>query len=159
MPLNDQILAFLHRAVSIVTSSRDEHLIPSLVRARGWRAVGAPATRLRIFVSSAAAAKLLDDVRRTQRIATAFSHPGTHHAMQFKGTDAIVTAIDAEDAQAIARCVDAFTTQIATLGYEEHFLRTFIDPQLGDDVAIEFTPTDVFQQTPGPNAGARLVTQ
>jgi hypothetical protein len=159
MLLNDQILEFLHRAVSIVTSSRNERLVPSLVRARGWRAIGSPPTRLRIFVSSASAADLLDDVRSTRRIATTFSHPGTHRAMQFKGVDAVVIAIDNEDTNAIGRYVDAFASHIATLGFEEHFLRTFIDPQLSDDVAIEFTPTDIFQQTPGPNAGARLATQ
>lgn len=155
MQLNDELCEFLLGGVSIVLASRNAQLIPSVARGKGCSVRrGAPA-KLRVFVSASQAGELLEDVRANGMISATFSLPSTHRTLQFKGNDAQLTAIDADERAAMETYVGKFAAQIRPLGFTEEFTRAFFASP-GDDVAIEFTPSEGFQQTPGPSAGARL---
>lgn len=153
--LSDDICEFLTGGVSIVLASRSAALVPSIARATGCRIVRGERPALRIIVSAAHAGELLDDVRNSGRVSATFSRPNTHRAMQFKGSDARIEAIQPEDRSAVAAYLQAFAGVIEPLGFPNEFTRAF-HASPADEVAIQFTPAEAFQQTPGPAAGARI---
>jgi len=152
--LTDDIRELLTGGVSIVLASRNALLVPSIARASGCRIVGAE-PRLRTIVSALQAGALLEDVRDCAMVSATFTLPPTHRALQFKGSDARIEAAAEEDHAAVERYVAAFTRTIGPLGFGADFVRAFYAAP-ADLVAIEFTPADAFQQTPGPAAGTRL---
>jgi len=153
--LDEEINAFLTSAVSIMLASRNSQFVPSLTRAMGCRIVAGAAPRLRVFVSREQAGELLDDVSASGMISATFSRPNTHRALQFKGRDAVVTTASEQDKELIKAYVLDFAEVIHPFGFSAEFTRTFF-ACAGDEVAIEFTPSDAYQQTPGPEAGVRL---
>lgn len=155
MILTDEICEFLTGGVSILLASRNATLVPSIARAKGCRAVGGERASLRIIVSAAHAGELLEDVRRSGVVSATFTRPDTHRTLQFKGGDARVDAIQPEDRAAVEAYVPTFAATIDPLGFANEFTRAFFMSP-GDEVAIEFTPAQAFQQTPGPAAGARI---
>lgn len=154
--LNDEIFEFLASGVSIVVASRNAAFVPSIARAKGCRIVTGAKPRVRILISAAHAGELLDDVRGTGTISATFTLPRTHRALQLKGRDARVTGIDAQDREAMEEYVRVFAAVVDPLGFSAEFVRAYYESPR-DEVAIEFEPSDAFQQTPGPAAGARLV--
>jgi hypothetical protein len=50
----------------------------------------------------------------------------------------------------------AFQAEIAGVGFDDAFAAALVAPAGDDAVAVEFTPTAVFDQTPGPEAGKPL---
>lgn len=154
MQLNDELCEFLTGGVSILLASRNDQLIPSIVRAKGC-SVRRDAVKIRIFVSASQAGELLEDVRSSGMISATFSVPSTHRTLQFKGNDARITPIRDDERATLDAYVSAFARQISGLGFTEEFSQAlFASP--ADEVVIEFTPSEGFQQTPGPSAGARL---
>ena len=57
---------------------------------------------------------------------------------------------------ALAFSTSAFAEDIGKLGHTEDQARTLVASVEGDLVAIDFTPSAAFEQTPGPNAGTPL---
>lgn len=143
-----------NRGVSIMLASRNTQLIPSIARAKGY-AVVATTQKMRVFVSQAQAFDLVEDVRTSRMISVTFSVPATHQSLQLKGSDAKVTDVTAAERDVIAAYVRTFAAGIAPMGFSDEFTRTFFASP-DDEVAIEFTPTEGFEQTPGPAAGTRL---
>jgi hypothetical protein len=155
MQLNDELCEFLMGGVSIMLASRNAQLIPSIARAKGCRVVHDGAAKLRLFVSTAQAGELIDDVRASGMISATFSVPTTHRTMQLKGSDARITPLRPDERAAMETYVERFAAEIRPLGFSEEFTRAFFASS-GDEIAIEVTPSEGFQQTPGPSAGARL---
>lgn len=155
MQFDDDLVAFLTGGISIALASRNASLVPSITRAKGCRVLRGSTARLRLFVSTAQAGDFLDDIRSTSTVSATFTKPETHRTLQFKGTDARIDTLDPEDRTALAAAVVSFGSVISPLGFPPDFIRAFLETQ-GDEVVIEFTPTDAFEQTPGPAAGERL---
>ena len=153
--LTDEICEFLTSGVSIALASRNAAFEPSIVRAKGCRIVRSDQFRIRVLVSAAHAGELLEDVRATAMVSATFTMPNTHRTLQFKGKDASVVELDAEDRAIMERYPHNFSLSVGPLGFNEEFVRAFFASS-PDEVAVEFTPSDAFQQTPGPAAGTRL---
>ena len=153
--LTDDTRAFLTGGVSIMLASRNAQMIPSIARAKGCAVVDLGTPKLRVFVSAAQAPDLIDDVKTSKMISVTFSVPSTHQSLQFKGNDAKVSTVADREHDLIDAYVQTFASSIGSLGFTEEFTRAFFaSPR--DEVAIEFTPTEGFEQTPGPAAGTRL---
>ena len=155
MILTDEICEFLTGGVSILLASRSAALMPSIARASGCRVVRGEQAALRIIISASHAGQLLEDVRSTGMVSATFSVPNTHRTLQFKGSDARVDPVQAADRAAVGSYLQAFAAAIDPLGFSDGFTRAFFASP-PDEVAIEFTPAEAFQQTPGPAAGARI---
>lgn len=155
MQFDDDMAAFVTGGVSITLASRNAALVPSLSRGKGCRVFRGPPVRLRVFVSSAQAGDFLNDIRAIGAISATFTRPETHRTLQFKGTDARVDAMNDEDRATLAAARESFAAAIRPLGFSEAFTHAFLGSD-GDEVAIEFTLSDAFRQTPGPGAGERL---
>jgi len=151
--LSDEICKVLSGGVSIVLASRNAALEPSIARGAACRVLDG--ARLRIVLSVTHAGRLLDDVRESGMVSATFVVPDTHRALQFKAPDARIEPLDAHDRAALEAHIPAFAACIDPLGFREPFVRAFFASP-GDEVAIEFTPAEAFQQTPGPAAGKRI---
>ncbi len=153
--LTPEQVAFITRDVSLSIASRDVRRVPSVCKAVGCR-VAPDRRRVTLLVEAAANAQLLADLRATAAVAAVFSLPATHETLQLKGRDACVQAADAEDIALARAHNEAFAQHLVPLGYPLAFARAVHDFRDDDLVAVSFTVSDIFAQTPGPGAGARM---
>jgi hypothetical protein len=155
-PLLDEALAaFLQTGVSINVGSRGPGNVPVVARANGCR-VAADRRSVTVLLPATKSTALLDAVRATGAIAVVFSEPPTHRTIQLKGTDATVGPAADEDPVRAERYVSAFGAALAPLGYPEPVFRALLWAEPADLVAVTFSPSAAFDQTPGPRAGAPL---
>jgi hypothetical protein len=155
-PLADEAsFALLRTGFMVTAASRDAAHVPSVARALGFR-VSPDRSRVTVFLLASQAATLLDDLRATGAIAVVFTQPSTHHTIQLKGSDATVGVPEPGDQALIEANAAAAVVDLALAGYPESFARTVFAFDPPDLVAVGFTPTAAFFQTPGPQAGKRL---
>lgn len=147
--------AFLAGPVSIGMASHDADRIPSLSRAFGCR-VSPDRREVRVFLSRIHSADLLRDLAAGAPVAAVFSRPLTHETLQLKGQGVDLVALEPGDRAIMLAGAKDFAAELTALGYGETFCRALVAPSGDEAVAAVFTPTALFEQTPGPKAGARL---
>lgn len=146
---------FIQSGVSISVASRDVRRVPSLARGAACR-LSADHRQITVLVLESQAHQLLQDIASTSAIAVVFSEPSTHRTLQLKGSDAAITRTLPGDAGLAAQHRDAFSADIVPLGFSRDLARAIHGFSPGDLVAVTFTASDIFQQTPGPGAGERM---
>ena len=155
-PLADEAnFALLHTGFMVTVASRDAAHVPSVTRALGCR-VAPDRRRVTVFLLASQSATLRRDLRETGAIAAVFSQPSTHRTIQIKGSDATLGAIEPGDMELIDANAAAALADLVLSGFPESFARTLFAYDAPDLVAIGFTPSTAFVQTPGPQAGRRL---
>jgi hypothetical protein len=147
--------ALIHRRVSINVASRDALQRPHLMRAMGCRLSDDRRT-LTLFMHAATSRRVLDDLRANGQIAVVFSEPSSNRTLQFKGRDATIVPVEPGDETLVQTYVERFAEEIGGLGFPGKVARTMFDHRAEDLVAVRFTPTAAFDQTPGPKAGEAL---
>ena len=153
--LDENNAAFIQTGLSIVAASRDDALMPSIGRASGCHVSG-DRRAVAIFLPQSQAVQLVADLRRSKRIAVVFSRPSTHRTLQLKADDARVRPATPEESAIVARYVDAFAREIGLLGHTAEQACAMFQARDDDLVAVDFTPSAAFEQTPGPKAGSPL---
>ena len=155
-PLADEAnFALLRTGFMVTVASRDAAHVPSVTRALGCR-VAPDRRRVTVFLLASQSATLLLDLRETGAIAAVFSQPSTHRTIQLKGADATLGAVEPGDVELIEANAAAALADLALAGFPESFARTIFAYDTPDVVAVGFTPSTAFVQTPGPQAGRRL---
>ena len=155
-PLADEAnFALLRTGFMVTVASRDAAHVPSVTRALGCR-VSPDRRRVTVFLLASQSATLLRDLRTTGAIAAVFSQPSTHRTIQLKGSDATPGAVEPGDIALIEANAAAALADLALAGFPESFARTIFAYDAPDVVAVGFTPSTAFVQTPGPQAGRRL---
>ena len=153
--LDPELVAFLQGPVSMHAASRDAANVPNLSRALGCR-VSADRTRVTVFLLASHSGQMLADYRANGRIAVVMSLPSTHRTVQLKGEDAMVEPLQDGDHILVARYREAFVKELSGLGYSPSLPELLWAGARGDVVAVAFTVTAAFIQTPGPTAGKPL---
>ena len=154
--LDRDVVAFLTgRRVSVSIASRDEHCVPSVGRAVGYR-IDADSRQLALFVIARQAEHLLAGIRSSGAVAVVFTEPSTHKTVQVKGMGARVTPLEDGDWHVICAHADELVAEICPLGHPEPLIRKLTECTPQQVVAVRFIPTSAFGQTPGPRAGAVL---
>ncbi|TFW34008.1 hypothetical protein [Massilia horti] len=155
-PLFDaELAAFMQGGISLNIGSCGPDRRPSVARAFGCR-IAADRRQVRMLVSSSHAAQVLAHVRATGVLAAVFSEPSTYRTVQLKGVDATVEPATPEDLAAVAACRAGFVAELEPLGYAPDMVRALLGCPDADIVAVRFTPSAAFSQTPGPDAGRAL---
>jgi hypothetical protein len=154
-PLDAEHAAFIQSGVSIVAAARNADHETTVSRAVGCR-VSTDRRQVTILLSAAQSAALLADVRANGVIAVVFSQPRAHRAIQLKGIDAAVVPLAPEDPHLVAAYRRLLATEVAPMGFSDVFVRAVMSVVPGDIVAVAFTPSAAFLQTPGPKAGTQL---
>lgn len=153
--LSEEHIAFLGVGVSVNVASRGGDSTPLVGRACGCRA-SADRRQVTVFLSALQLPLLVEALAETKVIAVAISQPTTHRTLQLKGSDARVMPVSAEDHTHLATFRQAFAADLASLGYGYEFAVAVVPEVDAGTVAVRFTPTHAFDQTPGQNAGKPL---
>jgi len=151
------LLAMMDKGVSVIVGGCGLDMRPSIMRAVG-SSVAAGGASITVYVSRPQSRQLLQDIASTGRIAVVFSEPASHRTVQVKGRNALIRAAEASDEAALCRYLQSMEQEIRQVGFEPVFTRAMLAHRLEDLVAISFEPSQAFDQTPGPKAGAALGT-
>jgi hypothetical protein len=149
------LLAMMERGVSVIVSSRDQALHPSVMRAVGSQ-LGPDPGSVTVFLVQDQSRQLLQDIAATGHVAAVFCEPTTHRTVQLKATRASLRSADESDRPVLARYLAAMEQEIQGVGYAPTLTRAMLAHRLEDVVAVSFEPQQAFDQTPGPRAGVRL---
>jgi len=138
-------------AISVGTRSAD--LVPHAVR--GWGARVSPDGRsVELFIDRPGAQRCVDDLRENGRIAACFVHIQTLRALQLKGRCVEIGDPAPDDWAWIENHRAAFTEAAASLGLRRELIRNLWSTQV---VKLRLIIEELFDQTPGPNAGKEIV--
>lgn len=155
--LNEQCAGFIRRYTSMSIAARDAHNRPVVGRALGCR-VSADRRSLTVFLSSSREAQALACLRENGEMALTVTRPSTNETLQFKGTVLDIRAVSDADRVEIAAYRQSFVEELAALGYDPASSRAVLAGS-EDSVAVVFEPSAMYDQTPGPKAGAMLETR
>jgi hypothetical protein len=123
--------------------------------ARGWGLTVLPGqpSRVRLVLSRDDGSRLRND-SDTRAIAVTAADIRTFHAIQLKGRAGVLEAADNADRAAVIRYCDSFFGAVEEVdGTERRFLNRLV-PE--DFVACTVVVDELYDQTPGPGAGAAL---
>jgi len=150
--IGPQQAALVRRQVSIIVASRDAAHRPHLMRAVGCR-LRDDLRRVTVFLSGSASRQLLADLHACGLVAVVFSEPSTTQTLQLKGSDAVVESLQDGDEALAQAYLEGFIDEIGAIGFPRHVAEAILGHPPGDLVAVSFTPSAAFEQTPGPQAG------
>jgi hypothetical protein len=153
--LDEDHAAFIQGGVSVVVATRDADFVPDVVRGCGCR-VSRDRRSVTVLVESRRIGALVANIEANGMIAVVFSQPSTHRTIQLKGTDARAVRVSPRDSTLVENHLAAWIDELTAIDYRPEFARAVHGDVPDAMVALAFTPTAAFQQTPGPGAGDRL---
>jgi hypothetical protein len=153
-PLALPLALLLEGPVSIVLATCSEDLVPDLVQAIGCRVLADG--RVVVIVSADQAEGLVESLEAGRPLAATFSLPTTHRTVQLKATRAELAPARRADREAVERYRRAFGEELARVGFGGAYAQAIVDAEPSGLLAVTFTPTAAFDQTPGPRAGHAL---
>lgn len=148
-------IAMVAKGVSAIVASRDADLRPSVMRAVGSH-ISADGQEVTVFLRRSQSAQLLQDIARTGEVAVVFSEPSTHHTLQLKARAATQRPAGADDLPVLQAYLRSMELEVGKVGFGPRYVAAMLAAPLEDVVAVTFSPTAAFDQTPGPRAGAAL---
>ncbi len=153
--LDGQHAEFIRGPVSINVAGRSTQNLPVVCRGFGCR-ISQDMRQVTVLLYAAQSARLRGAIADNGAIAVVFSRPTTHETIQLKGSDGRETPIAPSDHDLASAYQAAFADELISLGYDSAFARAMMLPPDSQLVAITFTPSSAFSQTPGPDAGRQL---
>jgi hypothetical protein len=154
--IDDALKAFLESGVSIVIGTRDEGLVPEIVRAWGLH-VSRDRRRVRLSVPDATSVRTRTNLVTNSHIAVSCSLPSNYETVQLKGRHLRTTSPSADDLLRLERHRESFASVNESFGIPRARVEAFWQRELTGSplfVTIHFVVQAVFNQTPGPTAGA-----
>jgi hypothetical protein len=135
-----------------IVASRDDDLRPEI--ARGWAPeLNREAAIASICVGAARGSRMDLNLHSNGAIALTMSHPANYRGIQVKGRVSAIGEPTAEQLERVEAHVAAFAVEVEPLGLSEENLRRLL---VRDLIAVTFAVHELYDQTPGPRAGARL---
>ena len=147
--IDQQLAALLHDGVGIHIGTRNGRFEPNGARAIA-ASVEADGKHLVVYISGAAAARILPDLESNGHAAVVFARPRDERACQVKGTFVSATPATAAEREAALAQWNAFLDGLAYIGIPPAAAATWLNVA---DLAIRLKVTAIFEQTPGPLAG------
>ena len=154
--IDDALKTFIESGVSVVVGTRDEGLVPEIVRAWGPH-VSRDRHTIRLCIPEATSVRTRTNLVGNGRIAVAFSLPSTYETVQLKGRHLRTTKPSAEDLLRLDRHRESFAALNESIGVPRAGVEAFWHRELAGSplfVTVHFVVHAIFNQTPGPTAGA-----
>ena len=150
--LDKELAAFLEEGLSIYVATRNAQLEPNGARGSAVK-VDEDGTHIVVFVPAVSAGTVLQDLRCNGQVAVVMTRPPDDRGCQAKGLFVEAReAIDGEHAFVVAQW-ERFRDRLEMVGL----------PRVATDgwvvwpaVAVRFRVNALFDQTPGPGAGAPI---
>jgi hypothetical protein len=155
--LSAEHISLIARGVSVIASSRNAAMRPSVMRAVGSD-ITPDGRQITLYFSRRQSTQLLEDVRTTGAIAVVFSSPSSHLSLQVKGTRVQLRPGTDLDRPVLERYLRSMEQELQRVGYAAPFARAMLAHEMDDLVALVFEPDAAFDQTPGPKAGTVIAT-
>ena len=158
IPIPPELEAFIERGASVMVGTRDSELLPELVRAWGPR-VSRDRKHVSVCVAMAAGVKTLGNLRDNARVAVTFALPADSHAMQVWGRCIGTGPPHQDDLTAVQQHRETFARVNTDIGVPLPFIEALWQRELAGSpvmVRIRFVAEQIFNQTPGPDAGSPL---
>jgi hypothetical protein len=140
------------RGVSVIVSASDPALVPSVMRAVGSQ-VSSSGEHITVYLNRSQSAQLLRNVATTDRLAVVFSEPCTHRTVQLKARGVRLREAAETDVAALEQYLNSMKAELFRIGIAPALVAAMLAHRLDDVVALEFSPEEAFDQTPGPRAG------
>ena len=142
----------MQSGLSIIVGTADAERVPSCCRGLAIRTKDNFET-VTVYVPAATSHETMANIATTQRVAIVCAEPLSHQTTQIKGLTRAVRLAPQSEEPFVREQRDAFAGVLAAIGYPLHVARSLTHwPAFAIDVSVE----EVFDQTPGPNAGAAL---
>ena len=150
-----KIIHFLDRANVGLAATRDHNLVPRGHSLCGWT-VAVDGRTLTVLLSAGASEHLFESFEDNGQIAVTIEAYPEHETYQFKGRYVRHRPAVPADAEIAERVRERFVRGVLPIAGEgsEPTLRAFVQPPV---LAFDVEVREIFMQTPGPGAGARLV--
>jgi len=153
-----KILRFLDQDANLAfAGTRSPDLVPHGHRVTGWRA-STDGLTLTAFITEHSTAHLIESLDDNYSFAMTVEQYPSHEAYQFKGRYLRQRPIVREDIEVVDRIRARLLKSFRPL--YPHAPDGLVDWFVGTPcLAVEFRVEEIYVQTPGPSAGARLVPE
>jgi len=150
--IDKDLAAFLQEGVGIHIATRNASLQPNGIRALAVT-VESDGLHVVVYAAEAAAARVLPDLEDNAQIAIGFGRPVDDRACQVKGI--VIGTREATEAERplVAAQWDGFLGSLEQIGIPRVATTTWVT---WPAVAIRVRVNALFDQTPGPGAGAPI---
>ena len=150
MEIDDELAVYLRPGpYSVIVATCDAERAPDVVRGWAPRVVNGCAA-IDVFVGRLPATQLVENVRDNGAMAFAVCNVLTFQALQLKGKCIEVGEPAEGDAEQVRDHIEGFVAGAIQLGFPEEVLRAV---GTCDVIRLRFVPEQLFDQTPGPDAG------
>jgi hypothetical protein len=150
--MNERLRKCVEPGVSVIVGSVDDAGNPSCCRAVGLRSDDELAT-VTVFVPVATSTDTMANIAATRRLAVVTTHPITHCATQLKGSVERTRPARDDEESFIVSHFAGFGGVLNTIGYPPRITRSVVQ---WPAYALEMRVDEIYEQSPGPNAGTRL---
>jgi len=151
-----KIIRFLEERANIgFAGTRDANLVPRGHRLAGWQ-IDQSGRTLTAFMPAASSPQLLEALRDNGRIAITFEEVGTHETYQVKGRYLSHRPVRPADIEVAGVSRERFARSLRSLYNDEQTAGLMAASVPAPGLAVEVGVDEVFLQTPGPGAGARI---
>ena len=151
----EQFRDFLEGGLGIHIGTRNSDLEPSGARVAAVR-VDDDGLHLLVYIAEVAAPRVLADLQSNGQAAVVFARPTDDRACQVKGQFVGVRPARAEEQPFVEAQWARFLDNVEKIGVSRSITRGWIT---WPAVAIRLRASAVFEQTPGPDAGAALAVE
>jgi hypothetical protein len=150
--IDPQLAEFLQEGLGIHLGTRNERLEPNGARAVAIT-VEDDGVHVVIYVAKIAAARLMADLKSNGQAAITVARPVDERACQVKGTFVSSRAAKASERPLVTAQWDRFLQNLERIGIPRKGTESWV---IWPALAIRLRATAVFDQTPGPAAGAPI---
>jgi hypothetical protein len=158
LSISTELKAFLESGVSVVVGTRDAALSPEVTRAWGLL-VSKDRKTIGICVPLATSRKTLNNLTKNGQMTVCCCLPTSYRTVQLKGKCVKTADPNRTELAGVAKHREAFGRQNERLGLPLQLTETFWRMELKGSAALvklRFVPEQIFDQTPGPDAGSPL---
>jgi len=146
------LAAFVHSGVATVVATRDDEMRPEITR--GWGPdVATDGASVTVCVTAPPDSKARSNLERNGAIAVNFTLPTTYRSTQLKGSVLDLRDPSPAELARVERHIALFVEQTEQVGLPAAGARQLAERNL---LAVTFAVRELYDQTPGPNAGKPL---
>jgi hypothetical protein len=150
--IDHELARFLGEGLGIHIGTRDRQLQPNGARVTAVK-VEDDGMHMWVYVPEVAASRVLPDLKANGPAAVVFARPIDDRACQVKGLYAGSRPADAVEQPYVTSQWERFVENLERIGIRREGLAAW---RIWPSVAIRIRVTGLFNQTPGPDAGAPL---
>ena len=110
-------------------------------------------TAVTVYLPMATSHDVVANIAATKRLAIVATYPPDHFAVQLKGTTTAVRLAADDESEFVHARMDSFADVLHAIGIPRRVTRSL---NCWPAFAVEMKVDEMFEQTPGPNAGTAI---